>query len=515
MNEAIVYLAKASVGMALFYLVFWLTLRKETTFKVNRAFLVTSLLISIILPLIPITYKANIQINTLSFTEIEKGLKPIISNNPIPSESTGINWLKLIPITYLLGVTIFFTRLLWQSTSLMLLVYKNKARRINNMLILENHKYELPFSFLNIVFINPSIHKGTDLTNILAHEKVHIREQHWLDLLVIELITTIFWFNPFVWLYERSIKQNHEYLADEGVLAQGFSIGQYQAILINQIMGMQVIGLTNNLNYSLNKKRMTMMTKAKTPKNRVYKILWALPATALMILAFAKPAYVMDSKPNQTKESIQDKGLPKIKVQAKVINDEGLTIKGASVMIYNKYEGTITDDNGAFSLEITKADLIIISYVGYTSLSKNYHDFEMKEKDNQPTFKLIRGTIKLDADKILQEGEPKQDISSATTSNKTDNEVYVAVESLPEYPGGNYALAKEIKDKISKLKIAGKIDIGFTVDENGYSKLFQIGGVTENTSKEIFLIIKNLKQWNPGKQRGTGVPVNYNISFNL
>jgi len=510
MNEVIVYLAKASVGMALFYLIFWLTLRKETTFKINRAFLITSLLISIILPLIPITYKANIQFNNLSFTEIEKGLKPIISNNPIPSEATDINWLNLIPITYLLGVTIFFARLIWQSISLLILIYKNKARKINNTLIVENHKYELPFSFLNIVFINPSIHKGTDLTNILAHEKVHIREQHWFDLIIIELVTVFFWFNPFVWLYERSIKQNHEYLADEGVLAQGFSIGRYQAILINQIMGMQIIGLTNNLNYSMNKKRMSMMTKTKSPKVKVAKLLWALPAIALLTMAFAKPEF--ETNTPKTNVPIQNMVYETMQFTGKIVDGSGLPLEGASIVIYGKTSGTTSDKDGLFNLKMDKSDQIVISYVGFVSRKLSGSEIEYKlgkSPDKIVVLNLVVGEIKLDIDEILK--NPEQYKEPETPNNKVGDEEFVVVEQLPSYPGGLYEFAKKIRENLKKCNPKGTIILNFTINREGNPEIEKWEGKIDIN---IHFAFRNMKKWDPGKQRGKSVPVNYTITVN-
>ena len=122
-----------------------------------------------------------------------------------------------------------------------------------------DRKTTMPFSFFNVVFIDIQMYSERELSNIIAHEKVHIQERHWIDLLIIELLTVLFWVNPVVWLYERSIKQNHEYLADRGVLLAGYNPGSYQALLINQLMGVKVLGFAHNLNFSLNKKRMEMM----------------------------------------------------------------------------------------------------------------------------------------------------------------------------------------------------------------------------------------------------------------
>lgn len=235
MSAFTLYLLKASLGIIVFYLVYWIWLRKETFFKANRLYLIAGLITSLILPFIGLRYNSYVSYteNRNIFVELSKNLQSL-TNTSIPSKplDSGINWINIISYIYLAGSAIFFLRVIWQCISLTILIKKQGISKVSGLNIVENNKYRLPFSFFNLVFINPNFHSGTDLTNILAHEKVHIRENHWFDLLIVELFTVVFWFNPFVWLFERSIKQNHDYLADEGVLAQGLSVGRYQAILI-------------------------------------------------------------------------------------------------------------------------------------------------------------------------------------------------------------------------------------------------------------------------------------------
>ncbi len=266
MEHLFSFLMNASIGIVLFYLVYWLFLRKETFFTANRWFLIAALITSVLLPLFPVHYSVMIEPgnNTTVFHALSDAFKNATTVQPeISNTNSAINWQQMVPVIYLTGSAIFLLRLLIQTLILIHLMLKYRVKPMNGTRVVENEKYGLPFSFFNIVFINPKFHTQDDLPEILAHEKVHIREFHWFDLLFIELLTVIFWFNPFIWFFERSIKQNHEYLADEGVLAQGHGVGRYQAILLNQLMGMQIIGLTNNLNFALNTNRLKMMMKKK------------------------------------------------------------------------------------------------------------------------------------------------------------------------------------------------------------------------------------------------------------
>ncbi len=530
MNEIILYFLKASLGIVIFYLIFFFTLRKDTSFRINRVYLIGSLLLSLILPIITINIITHISTSNSRyiFTEIDKNFRTLIeSNNLSINKSESISWQDILIIAYITGASIFSLRLLWQSFVLIKIKSNTTIKKINGLSIIENNKFGLPFSFFNIVFINPKFHFGPDLTNILAHEKVHIREHHWFDLFIIELLTVIFWFNPFVWLYERSIKQNHEYLADEGVLSQGFSVGQYQAILINQIMGMQVIGLTNNLNYSINKKRMSMMTKMKTSKNRAFKLIWTIPAIMVLLAVFAKPAYVMEPKKDIASNAFQSNDEQKTKVEGKVTDEQGTPLEGASVVLYDKYEGSVTDKNGMFSLEMTKTDKLVISYMGFTSVVKSFGDIELNNNKNgtlSTTLTLKKGIINLEIDKILQQGEPTQNATTVASSEKKnstkDEDVFVVIEALPDYPGGNYALAQEITKKIQKSiqsnQTKGKVVVGFSVLADGsIANVQALEKDNEKSAKEAITIISGLKVWKPGIQRGKAVPVNYSMKINF
>ena len=140
------------------------------------------------------------------------------------------------------------------------------------------------------MFVNPSV-TDIETKEIMIHELVHIRQKHWFDLLLVELLCMMQWFNPLVWMYVRFIRQNHEYLADEVALQQTSDPAVYKAVLLNQIVGAPVVSLTNSFNYSPNKKRFNMMKNIITSPYRKMKVLLILPVFALVLYSFAKPDY--------------------------------------------------------------------------------------------------------------------------------------------------------------------------------------------------------------------------------
>ena len=89
-----------------------------------------------------------------------------------------------------------------------------------------------------------------DIKDIIEHEYVHIKQYHTFDILLLELILILQWFNPFVWPYKGSLKEIHEYLADDGVIAQGYDPAGYQMLILEQSVGVKLFGYSNSFNHS-------------------------------------------------------------------------------------------------------------------------------------------------------------------------------------------------------------------------------------------------------------------------
>ena len=536
MENLFSFLRNASIGFVLLYTIYFLFLRKETFYKINRWFLLGSLLVSVLLAIFPVQYQvvATQQSGTTIFQVMSDTFKNAKAFNPSSSNAeTEISWQQILFIIYLTGTAIFLFRLLIQTIILIHLIIKNRIKDFNGLHIVENKKYGLPFSFFNLIFINPKFHTQKDLPEILAHEKVHIRGFHWVDLLFTELLTVIFWFNPFIWFFEHSIKQNHEYLADEGVLAQGHSAGRYQAILLNQLMGMQIIGLTNNLNFALNTNRLKMMTKKKTSAIRRIKIMWALPVIAIMLYAFAEPDCTTKNIQSANAVSTLQKSEKEFTIHGKVVRENnGEPMHGASIIIKGTTHGAIADKDGIFTVTdpnplINKetgelSSTIVISFVGMQTIEKIICN---KTGTNTFSFKMKEGVINISpvlsndlppVPEIKKEKHnPAPSTSSASKKDKKERQVFFVVEEMPQYPEGINGLKKDIltlKEKISSEGVKGKTLTGFTVNEKGeIANIKILKKDNKKAAKKAAIIISKLKNWTPGKQRGIAVPVNYTI----
>ena len=537
METILTFLLKVSVGTAMLYLVYFFSLRKETFYRVNRWYLILSLLIAVLLPLFPVSYTVFVESGSTSALTVLKASIPNV--HPESIESGGvIGWENAVLYIYLTGAVIFLLRLLSQSVILIHLIIKNRIKYYRGVRIVENEKYGLPFSFFKIVFINPKFHKQDDLPEILAHEKVHIRENHWFDLLIIELLTVIFWFNPFIWLFERAIKQNHEYLADRGVISGGHEVGRYQAILVNQLMGMQIIGVTNNLNFAINANRLKMMTKQRTPKIKRAKLLWSLPVLAMLLFAFAEPDYRIKN----SELGVQNKVTKSVKVTGKVTDENGKAMPGVSVLVKGTTVGTVSNKDGEFNLELPENRTVVLSFVGKKTIEVSYSDivsgtikkgtyfrkYKMETEVVEINPKLSDEEIEKTLIPITRETNTPPPPSPAKKNGKpviitvedkpapVKKPVFFVVEEMPEYKGGEIALKKYVdfkQKKIAELEgIKGSAMVSFVINEKGkVSDIKVMKQDNDAVGKAAAKLVSEMPDWTPGKQRGKAVPVKFSL----
>jgi len=301
MNPMLLYFLKSGLALAIFYLFFRLFLSGETIFKANRFYLLSALIVSVFLPL-----------HIFSFTIPDTGQLYHILLDGVTVDESIIN-VKISPQPELLHITGFFYfavsamlifRFLVQIARLTGMILNNGITKYNNVKVVFTNEKFAPFSFFNLIFIPRQSDDDQTIDEIIEHEKVHIRQWHSLDIILVEMLIVLQWFNPVVWQYRKSLKLLHEYLADEGVLKKGFNPVAYQNLLLTQSIGLHMSTLTNNFNHSLIKNRIVMMTKTKSGLAARLKVMFAAPL-ALMLALFVntiaiEPAKAqVDQKPPQ------------------------------------------------------------------------------------------------------------------------------------------------------------------------------------------------------------------------
>jgi TonB family protein len=299
---------------------------------------------------------------------------------------------------------------------------------------------------------------------MIEHEVEHVKQGHSLDVIILELLTVFQWFNPFMWMLNRAIRETHEFLADQAVLTNGVSRGEYKLLLLNQFVGDQLV-IANNFNYSLIKKRIKMMSKIKSSKLAISKIVIGVLVAVALVIAFAC----------EQKES----------VEIKTDQQDGITIIS-----------TIQDD-GKIKIEGSKEDM-----VKYKALFSD-SGFEFISDSLGNTFLIKKEIV-----------QPK--------SLSADEQIFFIVEEMPEYPGGEMALRQFIANSVKyptdaqEKGIQGKVYVSFVVSKDGGVADAKIArGVNPSLDAEALRVVNALPKWMPGKQKGKAVNVSYTVPINF
>jgi len=368
METFALYLIKSTVWLTGFFLIYIAFLRNERFFTLNRIYLVSGILVSILFPLF--TWHYTVIFPVIPTTE---ALEPQVVGATTVSEPFPIQ--NLLLYFYLTGAFYLLFRLIKQTAAVWKVIRNSETHHFNSIKLIRTDRYPASFSFFSFVFVNPSIDE-TETNEIVNHEQEHIRQQHWMDLLLFEILRTMHWFNPVSWLYGHLIRQNHEYLADERALQRSSNPAIYRAALLNQMFGGPVISLANSFNYSLNKKRFNMMKQITYSPFRKLKLLLVLPLIAGVFYAFATPEYKFVQAAGNTEVSDTSQNLKTAK--GKVVKEDGSPLKGAAIVVSGTTIGITTDIAGSFEIKLNDDSPLVISYVGFeTQKVKPDFDKEM------------------------------------------------------------------------------------------------------------------------------------------
>jgi TonB family protein len=309
-NDLIVFIYESGISLAILYAMYWLFLRKETYFRFNRFYLLSSVIVACILPLLSLGFfeNGNAISSWVGISSIAETIKiPAVTitgglgNVPDPS----VDWQHLVAVIYLTGAFLLIARMILGILRLSILRRSGRKEHFNGYSVFFL-KHELaPFSFYNTIYLNESMMESPDKEYIVSHERTHIRQLHTLDNLFIELFLAIFWFNPFMWFLRTALRDTHEYLADNGVLTENVSRTTYQSLLLKQISGLFPLVVTSSFNSTI-KNRIKMMCKSKSSALAKFKPLLLAPILTFLTLVFAcndiqdEPA--VDNSPEMTKQ---------------------------------------------------------------------------------------------------------------------------------------------------------------------------------------------------------------------
>ena len=307
------YLLKSTAILTIFYLFYKIFLQNETFFTAIRTYFLVGIISSLLLPTLVITkYVEASPINFpagMTFTE----------NSSLATIDT-INWFQILLIVYILGVLFFAIRFLAQLSSLIWFLFTHSKLKRGNYILVETTKNIAPFSFFNYIVYCRSNFDEKELEQIFAHEKVHAKQLHSIDIILVQCIAILNWFNPFIWLYHKEMQKNLEFAADE--FAQNITPEKknYQYLLLKTISPNYKMALASNFYNTLIKKRINMLHKNRSNRNN--KIKFALIIPVLLAFVFTFNTEVIAQNKAEKKEVTIEKNVHVIIISKEVTGSE-------------------------------------------------------------------------------------------------------------------------------------------------------------------------------------------------
>ena len=309
MPTFLLYSLKAAGCLAVFYLFYKLLLSRDTLHRMNRVLLCGVLLLSFLLPLCVITVEKELPgVSAAGIDVIPENYfrRDMVFENRIPDDTRDLmiieepepapepfDWGVLLGIIYFAGM---FATLGWTVCNIVRVVrMTRRGRRIplgNGSVLVLSDRIRAPFSWMRYVVMSEEDYACGGGT-ILVHEQAHQRLGHSWDLLLVDLLGCLQWFNPAMWLLRVELRAVHEYEADEQVLRCGVDAKDYQMLLIKKAVGGRWYSIANSLNHSNLKNRITMMLRKRSSRWARAKALYVLPLACLALGAFAQTSYVL------------------------------------------------------------------------------------------------------------------------------------------------------------------------------------------------------------------------------
>ncbi|GAB4049301.1 M56 family metallopeptidase [Spirosoma litoris] len=501
--NALDYLLKANLYGLLFAGCYWLLLRRHTFFSLNRAYLLASVILSLVLPLVILPTKT---VETLPATmPVGVIALPVSTVIAAPIE-TGPDWEQVGIWAYALVALVLLIRLAIRVGRLVWLIRRSPRQVHENFILVQPNDPTLPtFSFFQYIILNP-----VDTRNelILQHELVHVRQYHSADVLGMGLLQAFCWACPTIWLIDRLLRQVHEFLADKPASQPT----EYARFLVAYSFGTQLglsdpDTLTNSFfNPSLLKQRIMMLQQKATTRWALSKYMLVLPlAFGLLAMTTAREeiAAVVGQATDDT-----------ITVAGRVTAADGKPLPGAHVILEGTTTGAETNAKGYYTLpNVPKNASLVVSFIGFDSQ-------RVAVKGRNVINVMMARAVVLDK-VVVTAYEPSEKAAppvSSTHSLAGNGEVFTVVEEVPEFPGGMSELGKYLMKNLRypadarKAHVDGQVFIQFVVTETGdIQQLRILKGIGFGCNEEAVRVVSQMPKWRPGKQNGKPVAVQYNL----
>ncbi len=423
------YILQVLIVQAVFLFFYDLFLHRESFFKANRWYLLSTGILSYIFPLI--------KINRIENPIITEPLQPvIISSQSIKThlnQHVTVENNNLLLYVYIAGVIIMLIWSFYKLYKIYNLIKSNSVINYNENLkivLLQNHREA--FTFFKYIFIEKMLYQNPTLP-VLQHELVHYREKHWVDLFIFEILKILFWFSPFIWMYQSRINAVHEFIADKQVLKQ-YNFTDYFHSLLQEHFNSRKISFINQFyKPSILKTRVMIQKKQTTKRQAVLKYLsFGLILSGLILMVNACNDTTSDKKPENVNEQT-------VKDAVNMQNDD----KQQNVVEDNKK--MIANENGEVPFHLIEQPPVYPGCEGKTGselkdcMNKNIQEFIVKNfnKDLAKSLKIEKGgKIRILSQFIINKEGKVEKVKARSKYPVLEKEAIRVISMLPQMKPG-------------------------------------------------------------------------------
>lgn len=330
----LIYLIKSTGCLAVLFLFYKVALEDKAMHQFKRFYLLASLIFSCTIPLITFTYETEAVAEQV-FPIFQEFTEPVYIDNVVPNPPQKDYGDTMLWSLYGLGVLIFGGRFMLNLFRLKRKITASEKVPQKEFTLSLLDQSIVPHSFFKWIFLNREEYLNREIApEVIAHEATHVREKHSWDILFIEMLQVVFWFNPLFWFTKVSIKLNHEFLADQGAIKQQVNIPKYQNILLSYASSTHHTALESPFNYSLTKKRIVMLSQSFSRKKLIVRALLLIPVIGLCALLFNEAIVAQPAFENQGTESSYQSQEGKIyarSIDVFIVDQNNYTVNNVSV----------------------------------------------------------------------------------------------------------------------------------------------------------------------------------------
>ena len=523
--DFLIYDAKVAVLIAVFYMFYRLMLARETFHRVNRLVLLLTAVASFVLPLCVITMHETVTMEAMPVMTVDNLTVDDVAPMPEPVVETPW-WQILLPVLFMIGMVVTIGHTLMSMFRILMLIKRSEKHPQSDgtTICVSGNADVPPFSWMHYIVMNQSDYAERNAA-ILAHERGHIRLRHSWDLLLVDILTALQWFNPAMWMLRSDLRAIHEYEADGEVLSLGINARQYQYLLITKAASIGGYSLANGISHSTLKNRINMMLHKKSSQTSLLKLLALVPIVGLALAVNAEKVQdvvytntvapsaeelvneeILQAEPQPAEVVDEAKNKP-ITFQV-VFSPEDSPIAGVTVLIVESgkpIKSAETDKDGKYVLDNpVVGSLVTFTIINY---SINYSKGIRITKDM---------VAKGDVVKVAFEANRSEKEESEGTPDP--NKAYDMVDEMPQFPGGPSALFEFLSKNIQYPKEAedanlqGRVIVSFVVEKDGsVSNAKVVRPIDPLLDAEALRVVNSMPKWIPGKQNGEAFRVKYTI----